>query len=144
MTVAVADDAHLRAAADDAARDHAAGDRAEPRDAEERAHLGLAERLLGRDRLQHADERLLDVLGQPVDDVVRADLDALALGQRPRLGVRPHVEADDHRVRRGGEHDVVLGDAADAGVDDVHAHLRVLDLLELGDGGLDRPVHVAP
>ena len=40
--------------------------------------------------------------------------------------------------------DVVLGDAADALVDDVDAHLGVLDLLELGDGGLDRAVHVAP
>ena len=56
----------------------------------------------------------------------------------PRLGVRPHVEADDHRVRRGGEHDVVLGDSARGRVDDGHAHLCVLDLLELGERGLDR------
>ena len=45
------------------------------------AHLGLAERLLGRDRREHADERLLDVLGELVDDAVRADVDALALGE---------------------------------------------------------------
>ena len=31
---------------------------------------------------EHADERLLDVLRQLVDDAVGADLDALALGER--------------------------------------------------------------
>ena len=30
---------------------------------------------------EHADERLLDVLGQLVDDAVGADVDALALGE---------------------------------------------------------------
>ena len=64
-----------------AARDHAAGDRAEPRDAEERAHLDLADDRLGLDRREHADERLLDLLGELVDDAVLADLDALALGE---------------------------------------------------------------
>ena len=41
------------------------------------------------------------------------------------------------------EVDVVLGDPADALVDDVHAHLGVLDLLQLGDGRLDRADDVA-
>src|SRR5207249_6055143 len=39
--------------------------------------------------------------------------------------------------------DVVLRDAADAGVDDVDAHLRVLDLAELADERFDRSLHVA-
>jgi hypothetical protein len=99
------------------------GDRAEARDAEERAHLGLADDRLGLDRRQHADERLLDVLGQLVDDAVLADLDPLPLGELARLGRGTHVEADDHRVRGGGEVDVVLGDRADARVDHVDAHL---------------------
>ena len=140
---AVADDAHLRVAADDAGGDHAAGDRAEPRDLEERPHLGLADDLLGLDGREHADERLLDVLGQLVDDAVGADVDALALGERARLGVRPHVEADDERVRGRGEHDVALGDRADALVDHVDTHLGVVDLGELGDGRLDRAADVA-
>ena len=55
----------------------------------------------------------------------------------------PHVEADDHRVRGRGEVDVVLGDAADAGVDHVDAHLGVVDLRELADDRLDRALHVA-
>ena len=78
---ALAEDADARAAAHDAARDHAAGDRAEPRDAEERAHLDLADDGLGLDRREHADERLLDLLRELVDDAVLADLDPLPLGE---------------------------------------------------------------
>ena len=78
---AVAEDAHARAAPDDAARDHAAGDRADARGAEERAHLDLADHGLGLDRREHADERLLDLLGELVDDAVLADLDPLPLGE---------------------------------------------------------------
>ena len=85
---AVAEEADARAAADEAARDHAAGDRAEPRDLEERAHLDLADDRLGLDRRQHADERLLDLLGQLVDDAVEPDLDPGALGDRANLGRR--------------------------------------------------------
>ena len=92
---------------------------------------------------EHADERLLDVLGELVDDAVRADVDALALGERARIRARADVEADHERVRRGREVDVVLGDPADARVDDVHAHFRVLDLLELADERLDGALDVA-
>ena len=95
--------------------------------------------LLGR---EHADQRPLDVLGQLVDDAVGADVDALAVGQRLRLGVRAHVEADDDRVRRGREHDVRGDDAADARVDHLHRDLVVVDLSDLVDGGLDRALHV--
>ena len=78
-----------------------------------------------------------------VDDAVRADVDALALGERTRIGARPDAEADHERVGGGCEVDVVLGDAAHTRVDDVDAHLRVLDLLELADECLDRALHVA-
>ena len=61
----------------------------------------------------------------------------------PRLAARPHVEADHERVRRGCEVDVVLGDAADPGVDHVDPHLGVLDLPELAQERLDRALHVA-
>src|SRR5207247_10521725 len=101
-----ADDPGLRASAHDAARHVGAGDRPEPRDPEELANLRLAERLLGLDRSEHADEGLLDVLRELVDDAVAADVDALALGERPRLGARAHVEADAAGVRDRGEADV--------------------------------------
>ena len=51
------------------------------RDAEQRAHLDLADDGLGLDRREHPDERLLDLLGQLVDDAVLADLDPLPLGE---------------------------------------------------------------
>ena len=133
-------DALRRTTPDD---DHAAGDRAEPGDLEQRAHLGLPEDLLGRDRGEHPDERLLDVLRELVDDAVRADVDALALGELARLAARPHVEADHERVRGGCEVDVVLGDPADAGVDDVDPNLGVLDLAELAQERLDGALDVA-
>ena len=113
-----------------------AGDRAEPRDPDQGAHLGLAEGDLLAHRPEHPDERLLDVLRQLVDDAIGADLDALAVGERARLRARAHVEADDQRARGGGEVDVALGDAPDAGMDDADAHLGVLDLFDLADGSL--------
>ena len=63
--------------------------------------------------------------------------------RRARVGARADVEADDERVRGGREVDVVLRDPADARVDDVDAHLRVLDLLELAEERLDRALDVA-
>ena len=92
---------------------------------------------------EHPDERLLDVLGELVDDAVRPDVDALALGELSCLAARPHVEAEHHRVRRRREVDVVLGDPADARMDDVDADLRVLDLAELAEERLDGALDVA-
>src|SRR3990170_1478864 len=139
---AVAHDPDARVPADDAGRDVAARDDAEARGAEERAHLGLAQRLLDRLRREHADESLLDVLGELVDDPVRAHVHALALGELLRLGVGANVEAGDDRVRGRSEHDVRLGDGADPRVDHVDLHLRVPDLPELALHGLDRALDV--
>src|SRR4029453_2214685 len=103
----------------------------------------LTERLLLLDRLEHADEGLLDVLRQLVDDAVGADLDTLPRGERTGLRVRPDVEADDCRAGSRRKHDVILGDPADALVDDVDAHFGVLDLAQLRDSSLDRADDVA-
>ena len=67
--------------------------------------------LLDLGRGQQAFHRRADVVDGVVDDVVEADLDALALGERGGLAGRAHVEADDDRLRRDGEVDVALGDA---------------------------------
>ena len=64
--------------------------------------------------LEHALHRVAQLVEALVDDRVVADLDALAVGQRARVADRAHVEAEDDRVGGGGEHDVGLGDAADA------------------------------
>src|SRR3990172_4264596 len=139
---AVAHDPDARVPADDAVRDVAAGDDTEARGPKERAHLGLAQGLLDRLRREHADESLLDVLGELVDDPVGAHVHALALGELLRLGVGTNVEAGDDRVRGRRQHDVRLRDRADPRVDDVDLHLRVSDLPELAQHGLDRALNV--
>ena len=81
----VAQHAHAGVAHDLAVRDHAAGDGAQLGGLERRAHLGLAEHDLLERRLEHADQGGRDVLGDLVDDAVRAHVDALGLGERGRL-----------------------------------------------------------
>ena len=66
--------------ADLALGDDAAGDAADFRGFEGLFDLGLAERLLDLDRLEHALHRVAQVFGDFVDDRVGADVDALALG----------------------------------------------------------------
>ena len=71
-----------------------------------------------------------DLVLQLVDDRVQPDLHAFLLGQFGGLALRPNVEADDDRVRRRCQQDVALGDRADAGVDDLDAHLLGRHLLQ--------------
>src|SRR4051812_43183986 len=119
----VAHQAHGGAAADRAVGDVGAGDRADARGAERLTYLGGADGLLdllGREQALHGVAQLLDDL---VDDRVEPDLDALAVGDLAGLADRAHVEADDHGVGGRGQHDVVLGDAADALADERHLDL---------------------
>src|SRR5919202_4102537 len=139
---AVAHDADLRPAADRAVGDHAAGDRADARGAEGGAHLGGADGLLDLLGLQHALHRVAQVVERLVDDRVRPDLDALALGRGARVADRADVEAEDHRVRRGGEHDVGLADAADTAAHDVDLNLALRQPGDLVLEGLQRAGHV--
>ena len=112
--------------------------------------LGLAERLLDLDRLEHALHRVAQVFGDFVDDRVGADVDALALGGAAGVGQRPHVEADDDRVGGRGQHHVGLVDAAGLRVDDVDRDLLLGDLGDLvlerleraGDVGLEDDVEL--
>src|SRR5262249_12430492 len=138
---AVPDQPRLAVAGDRAGPDHAAGDVAEPWHPEDLADLRTAEVDLLVLGLEHALEGRLDLVDRLVDDRVVADVDALAVGQLPRLALRPDVEADHDRVRGGGQVDVVLGDAADAAVHDPQRHLvaRHLDLQQRVLQGLHRP-----
>ena len=120
----------------------AAGDGADLGDLEHLADLGVAELLLLEGRLEQTDHRLLEVVGEVVDHRVEADVDLLALRQLLGRALGAHVEADDDRLRRGREQDVVGGDGADRGVDEVD---RDLVGGELGEGvaqHLDRALHV--
>src|ERR671937_1846788 len=88
----------------DAVDDHAAGDR-RLTGAEQLPHLGVAEDGLDHLRLEHARERLLDVVEQLVDDLVEAHFDAARLGRAPASDVDAVVESDDDPAGRRGEVD---------------------------------------
>ena len=66
-----------------------------------------------------------------------------ALGRGARLRVGADVEADDRRLRGGGEAHVGFGDAADAGMHDLRRHLVGAELVERLHDRLDRALHVA-
>src|SRR5215469_17385069 len=141
---AVADQTCLAAAGDDARTDDAAGHVADARHPEDLADLRRSELCLLELGLEQALERGLDLVDRLVDDRVVADVHALALGQLPGPAGRPHVEADDHRIRGDGQVDVVLGDRADAAADDPQDHvLAHIDLEQRVLEGLDGPGHVA-
>ena len=55
---------------------------------------------------------------------------------------RPNVEADDHGIRGGRQHDVRLVDAADTGEHHRHFHLGVGDIEKGLFEGLYRASHV--
>jgi hypothetical protein len=101
----------------------APGDGTDARHPEDLADLSLTRDDLFELRSEQADHGPLDVLDDLVDDLVGPDLHALGVGHLPSLAVRADVEADDRGVGRGGQRDVVLGDAADGAV-----HERRLDV----------------
>ena len=74
----------------------------------------MADDLLLELRGKHALHGRLDLVDAVVDDAVHTDLHIAASGVVARGRVRADVEADDDRIRRGGEHDVGLVDGADA------------------------------
>src|SRR4051794_28618621 len=139
---AVTDEAHLRAARDAALGDHAARDGADPRGTEGLAHLDLAHDVLDGLRGEHALHGVPQFVDRAVDDRVRPDLHALAVGQGARVAHRAHVEAHDDRVRGGGQVDVGLRDATDAGQHDVHLDLVLRELGDLVLERLERARHV--
>src|SRR4051812_36099518 len=122
--------------------DHAAGDDADLGGAEDLPDLERADGLLDLFRREHALHGVAQLVDRAVDDRVGADLDALALSQLARLAHRADVEAEDDRVGRGGEVDVGLRDAADAGVDDLNGDLVLRQLGDLVLEGLERARHV--
>ena len=67
--------------------------------------IGVADQLLLRVRAEGRPSRF-HLIDQFIDDRVVADFHAVALGKVARLRNGAHIEADDKRVRRGGERDV--------------------------------------
>src|SRR5690606_1926462 len=141
---AVPQHAGLGIAPDDTGADDRAGDVADLGGAEHLADLRGAQLDLLVLRLEHALERLLDVLDRLVDDRVVPDVDTLAVGELLHPLGGPDVEADDHGVVDRGEVDVVLRDRTDAAVDDPQRDLVAhVDLEQRVLQRLDGTGHVA-
>ncbi|MBG9885212.1 hypothetical protein ABE10_01135, partial [Bacillus toyonensis] len=124
---AVTDHTRLGVARDRAGADDDAGDVAELRGTEHLPDLGHTRLDLFELRLEHALERVLDLLDGVVDHRVEADVHAFPGRGLACLGVRADVEAHDDRVVDRREVDVRLRDGADAAMDDPQLH-RVVDL----------------
>src|SRR5690606_12807533 len=108
----VAQQANLRVAAHHAVGDHAAGDIADARHAEHIADLDHADDLFALFGRQHAGRRVSYIVDVVVDDVVVAQVDAVAFGQFLGALFGADVKADDDGVRVDGQVDVAFGDAA--------------------------------
>ena len=91
---------------------------------------------------QQAGEGLVQVVEQLVNHAVRADLDAQLLGELPRAVLGDHVEADNEGPGGPRQLHVRLAHGADAGVEDVEAHLLRREIAEGLAEHLDRTLHV--
>src|SRR5664280_2178500 len=148
---AVPDQPGLAVAHDRPRAHQGTGDVADARHPEHLTHLGGAELRLLVLGLKHPAQRVLDVVERLVDHPVHPDVDVFAVGEIAGLALRPDVEAQDDRIRGRRQRDVVLGDGADAAVDDSQAHLvadldleqRILDRLHRsGDVALEDEVEL--
>src|SRR4029077_4013126 len=139
--LAAAPQAHAAGANDATVGDVRAGDHLAP-DLDQLADLGAALDDLDLLRLEETTERLLDVVGELVDDVVEADVDLLGLRGATRGVADRRVEADDDRVRCRREQDVVVADLARALVQDVELDFVALELAQGVGDGAERSRHV--
>ena len=139
----VADEPDLGAALHLALGDAAARDLADLGDVEHLQDARIAQEDLADHRSQQARHGGLNVVHEIVDDVVVADLDARLVRGRLGLHVGAHVEAQHDGLGRACEHDVGLGDAADARVHHARLDLVGAELAQGADDGLDRALHVA-
>ena len=83
-----------------------------------------------------------DILDRLIDHAVITDVDAVAVRGVARLRIRTDVEADDDRAVDACQHDVVLGNRADAAVDRAHTNLGVGELFKRLLDRLDGTLHV--
>ena len=106
------------------------------------ADFGAADDRFERFRPKLARHAGADFVGQRVDHVIIFERNLVPLGNLARLGVGPHVEADDRRAAGPRERNVALGNATDARMQ--HACLDQIgrDLVDRIDDRLDRALRI--
>src|SRR5713101_865049 len=115
--------AHLRVAFQDAIDHVAACNRPRALNAERVAYFRAAQVRFCDHWLQQTFHSLLQLVGNFVDDGVRADVHVFLLRQVQRLAVWPHSERDHNRAGCGSQQHVIFRDRADARTDDLQLHL---------------------
>src|SRR6266436_6266718 len=114
----IAQHSHLRLALQDPVDHVAACHRTRALDTERVAHFGAAQVRFCDNRLEQAFHGFLQLVGNFVDDRVRADVHVFLLRQVQSLAVRPHSEGDHDRAGCGGQQHIVFCDRANARTDD--------------------------
>ena len=102
--------------------DHAAGDVAQPRDLEELTDFDPAHADFFIPLVEHADDGLLKVVDQFVNDAVGANVDFFHFRGGAGVAIRAHMETDDDGVRCFSQRHITFADRTDPSVDDVHPH----------------------
>ena len=105
-------------------------------------HLGVTQHHLAELRCQHTLHSGLDLVDGIVDDAVHTHIHVGAGSAVAGSGIGTDVEADDDRLRGGGQHDIALVDGAHTAVDDADADFLVGDLLQGGLHGFHAALHV--
>src|SRR5208337_3889971 len=139
----VAQQAHFGIALDDAVSDVTAGHSTHFRNTESVAHLGASEVGLFDDRLEQSGHGALDFILKLVNDRVQADVHLFLLRQFLRLALRPHIESDNHGVRRGGQEDVGFSNCAHATKQDLDLYPVVRQLGQQVTQDFYRALYVA-
>ena len=125
-----APDADVPTANDPAVGHERAGDDRVLADPDDLANLCSTLDDLDDHRLKEALEGRIHIVGELVDDVVESNVDPLDLGGSTRGVGDLRAEADDDRIRGGGQHDVVVGDISGALEEDVESDLVLVQLLQ--------------
>src|SRR6266849_1458543 len=119
----IAQHSHLRLALQDPVDHVAACDRTRSFDSERIAHFRAAQVCFRDYRLKQAFHGLLQLVGNFVDDRVRADVHMFLLRQVQRLAVRPHAECNNDRSGCGSKQHIIFRHRTDARTDDLQLHL---------------------
>ena len=125
----LAKQANLTVALDESIGDVTAGHSADLGDTEGVANIGAAPVNLFEHRFQHAGHRLLDLIGQVVDDGVHPDVDLFLVGKGLGTAFGLDIESDHDGTGRRCEQDIRLGDRTDCGAKYAEANLVVRKLL---------------
>ena len=102
----------------------------------------MADDILAQLGFEQAGHGLFDLVDQFVNDGVKFDLHALALGRSGRAVLRLDPETDDNGVGSGGEENVRLADRSDRGMDDLEVDLLRLDIAQRLHQGLEGSLHI--